>query len=339
VNDESGRVGPYCFKLEALHINRLIENRVEVIEKELNALIGIFENNSDSLELRHDVNLSIYLTDQMAECVDKVRKDYGMKNITPYEPMRNSVAAFGITLYHPERPPLNASIVFNQEPWMQDYGENIVLRTYLVYHEIGHVLQEARGSGVNWHNKDRTVMPYAETVQRLPAILRDEFVADIIAGDVCNAILRNDKNQPIWPSEIMGPWFIDSVHQLMGNLCDFARHDVQNYRVTGIGLEGLLPKVAPLITELFLVLAHVAALYAQADKMDLLRTAMENINGFSSLVAEDWDAFLKALAKEDGADAEAEIIRIFDAVLSRLGLRIDDLPGGNLYIHVHEPVI
>lgn len=337
MNDESGRVGPYCFKLEALHINRLIENRVDVVEKELNALIGIFENNGNRLELRNDVYLSIYLTDQMAECVDKVRKDYGMKNITPYDPMRNSVAAHGITLYHPKRPPLNVSIVFNQAPWMKDDGENIVTRTYLFYHEIEHVLQEARGSALHeWDSQDMT---YGETVKRLPAILRDEFVADIVAGDICNAILRNDKNQPVWPSEIMGPWFIDSAHQLIGELCDFARHNVQNYHITGIGLDRLLPKAVPLVVELLLVLTHAAALYAQAKQMDIFRGILENVHGFSGLVADDCDAFLDALAKEDNTSAEDEIVRIFEAVLSRVGLRIDNLAGGNLYIHVRAPVV
>lgn len=340
VGNNSKNIGTHFFKLDALYLSRLPVDRVDVVEKELRVAIGMFEKEGVRLELKHDVYLSVYLSDQMGTCVDHVKKEYGENSTTQYNPVRNSVAAQGVTLCHPKCPPLRASIVLDQDSWTRDDGESVFTRTYLIMHEIEHVLQHARETDAarcyKWGGSNVT---HAESVQRLAAALRDEFAADINALSYCKLMLQSDEGQSILPSEIMGPRFVGSAHQLLKKLCDFAKHDLQIYRETGIGLEELHPKVAPLINELFFVLTHAAAMYACDMQTDLFRSRLEEAPGFTGCPAEDWDDFLSALVDKESVTAEAEIVRILEAVLSYTGLRIEDLPDGNIYVHVYEPVI
>jgi hypothetical protein len=274
----------------------------------------------------------------MAECVDKVQKDYGIESKTKYNPGRNVVVAQGITLFHPTYPPLDASVIFDQNLWTVDTNNSIVNRVYMVPHEIAHVLQRAKEINPTIGVCDGRGETEAEEMKRFAKIIREEFGADKTAVSICNGILRNNQGENVYPGEVMGPWFLDGVRELIGKLSDFARKDVQIYRLTGIGLNGLYANVGPLIAELLLVLVHAIPLYAQMDSMDLLGSSLQDIPGFAACFGEDYDALRDALVMEDNIAAEAEIIRIFNAILYRAGLRIEDLPK-SLYVHVHEPLI
>jgi hypothetical protein len=233
---------------------------------------------------------------------------------------------------------LRASIIFDQNSWTIDSDDSIVHRAYMVPHEIEHVLQRARDISPSLGTYDGRAKTEAEEAKRAAKILRQEFEADMIAVRICNGILRNKEGGHVYPGEVMGPWFLDAVRELIGKLSDFARKDVQFYRLTGIGLDGLYKKAAPLIGELLLVLVHAIPLYAQMDKMDLLGSALQDIPGFPASFGEDYDALRDALVMEDDAASETEIIRIYNTILHRVGLRIEDLPEG-LYVHVHAPLI
>ncbi|MDO9530176.1 MAG: hypothetical protein Q7J27_13605 [Syntrophales bacterium] len=276
----------------------------------------------------------------MGTCVDHVCESYGKEITAPYKSMRNTVTVQGVVLYHPKCPPLRASIVLDQNSWTRDDGESVLIRTYLITHEIEHVLQNARETDpIQRYNWDPSNVTHAERVQRLAAALRDEFIVDINALSQCKKILRSGKDKTILPSQIMGPRFVGSAHQLLKKLCDFAKRDLQTYRETSVGLDELYPRVAPLIGELFSVLTHSAAIYTHDNRMNIFRSGMEEAPEFTGYLAEDLEDFLLALVNNDSVTAELEIVRILEVVLGYTGLRIEDLPDGNLYIHVHAPVI
>lgn len=338
MTEDSLGTGVHHFKLETLHLDRLPGGRLTVVEKELRDIIGMFEKHSDVLELQHDVLLSVHLTDNMGECVDKVRNEYGIKAKAKYDPTRNAVVAQGIVLSNPKYPPLRTSIIFDQRYWIIDANDTMVIRTYLLSHEIEHVLQHAREADPIADIMDRPSKTIVEEMPRFAKIIMQEFDADKTAVSVCNGLLRNSEGGQVYPGETMGPWFLDGIQELIGKLKEFSRGELQYYRLTGIGLNGLHTKAGPLVGELLLVLVHAIPLYAQMDKMGFLENGLRDIPGFAECFREDYDALRDALVMEDKVAAEAEFIRIYTAILNRMGLRVEDTPQG-LYVHVHEPLI
>lgn len=151
-------MGIHLFKLNALDLSCISANRFDVVEKELRTVIGMFERAGLGLKLKHDVQLTVHLTDQMGKCVDFVCKKYGKKSSAPFNPLRNTVDAKGVTIYHPKCPPLRTSIVLNQDSWTRDDHESVFTRTYLIIHEIEHVLRRARKTDtIQWCNRDKFV--------------------------------------------------------------------------------------------------------------------------------------------------------------------------------------
>jgi hypothetical protein len=326
-----------ALKLEAINLKSLPADRVQIVEREIRDLVGLFEKNSDILRLRHEVQLNVHLTNKMPELVDEINKDFGKKIKTSYNPIRETVVAQGITITHPEFPPIKIALVFDQSAWTKDDGENIALRIYLIAHEIGHVLQKANKPINTPHEGEEPANTHAEGIKNLSKSLIDEFDADIVAGKVCSMILRDDKGQSVLIGEIMGPWYLHSAHKIIDKLCNFTKHNVQSYRETGDGLDGLHITAAPIIGELLLILTHLIAFYAPIKKLDILKEELQISPGFRGFIEKDWHAFIEALEGPDRSASEAEIVRICESVLWNAGLRIEDLADGTRYIHVHEP--
>jgi hypothetical protein len=338
MKESSDKIGECRFKLEALHSDSLSVDLVDGVENEVRGIFGIFEV-IDVLELKHDVLLEVFITDQMGKCVDKVRKDYGKRSNSPYNPLRNTVSAQGITLYHPMVPPLRASIVFDQDLWTKDDNQSLITRFSIAFHEIGHVLQQARGTGTAWIDWEYPALTHAEVLKRKAQMLRDEFQADVIAEACCKSMLKNEKGEGICLSDVMGPRYVGSAHQLLKKLYDFAKFDIQEYLVTSKGLNNLTQTSSPLIGELLTVLTHAAAFYESSNQMDVLLAALKDAPGFNQFFSEDWDSFVNALIGKDCAVAEKTIVQICNDVLFRLGLHIEDCPDGTQYVHVHDPEI
>ena len=307
--------------------------RHDQITAELRKVISPLE--SADLGLVHDVMLHIVLSDRMEHHVDRIREDHGSAGSTSYRRARRTVSASGITLVSPNRPPVVASIVLASEPWATDFPQNVLLRVYLLCHELGHVLQRGRGSGLDYSMPSLT---NAEEMRRAAVVIREEFDADRTADGLCKLLLRDDAGNALDAGSIMGPEFCGAAISILGDFCSFARR-VRDYRVTGIGLDELYQTVGALVGEALLIVTHAVALYAGAGKLPDFEQVIRTCNGFALYVAPDWDNFLMSLVESDDAVAELRLVRIIEAILHRLGLRIEDRPGAHPFVHVHEPLI
>lgn len=294
---------------------------------------------SVDLGLVQDVKLSVVLSNNMGEAVDRVTAAYGKAVVAPYQPVRRSVQAAGIVITGPNGPPVDATAVFDIDPWTRQTPEDIAIRVYLLGHEYGHVLQKGRGTGLKWERSPDEVRTHTSEIRRAAQVMRDEFDADLTADSVCKCCLHNNDGQPVPPALFFGHRFAESANELLGALCAFVSVDVQMYRVSAIGLADLYPKAGTLVGELMLVLTHAAALYAGAGDTKPLSESLAVCPGFAEYFADDWHAFLQALTAEDATEGEAELMRITETVLDRVGLVVEDTEDGGLYVHVHEPVM
>lgn len=330
---------------ESLHRIRLTSIDVEGADRELaeraqaevRTVLGPIL--AVDLDLIQDVELSIVLAERMGDTVDRVMATYGKAAAAPYQQDRAAVRAAGIVITGPRRPPVIATIVYDIDPWTRDTPEDTAIRVYMLGHELGHVLQQGRGTGLTWERTPDEVRTHALEVRRAAQVMRDEFDADITADSVCKLCLRGDDGQPVPPAALFGHRYIEAAQELLAACCKFASGELQKYRVFAVGLEDLYPKAGPLVGELMLVLTHAAALYAGAGDVGPLREALDDCPGFAEYFADDWKAFLRAIAQEDPEEGEAELVRIAEAVLERLGLVVEDTEGGGLYVHVQEPVL
>jgi len=213
------------------------------------------------------------------------------------------------------------------------------LRAYLLLHEVGHILQQARGTGVDWKRSVDSATTNEEQVRREVRILWDEYDADLTADGICRGfLLRTDEGKPIGAGEFLLNGFAGCAADLLGRLCNFVEDEVRAYQLHLGPLAPLYPSAFTLLRELFRVLAHTAALCVGMDPQPELTKSLKAIRGFDEFIAEDWRTFLDALAMDSSQTAEPELSRIWNAAMERLGLEIEDLPEGGQYIHVFDPV-
>jgi len=326
------------FRLGNLNLDDLPHDRRELAESEIRGMVAPFVHLADKLDLVQDVELDVILTDDMGPHVDRIKACYGNTSSSPYNPVRNTVAARGITLTDARRPPLRASIVLDHYAWTKDAGYEVVLRAYLFLHECGHVLQQARGTGADWQCCASPARTHKETVRRAAWIIWDEFDADLTADSMCRGFfLKDDHRNPVGPGEHLADSFTGSAADLLKRLCIFVIDEIQAYRCHRRSLDGLYDEAASMIGELLLVLAHLAALCVGMKKVEELKGVLPTLRGFREYIGDDFQAFLETLAQDSSHAAEPELVRICNAVLERVGLEIEDQPQG-LYVHVFEPV-
>lgn len=322
--------------LKSIVVSGTDEPHQQAIEAEIRTILEALIKND--LDLCDDVQLSIIVTDQMEAAVDRTTAEYGRVVSAPYQQNRNSVRVAGIVVSSPQRPPVLATIILDIDPWMSSSGEEVAIRTYLVGHEFGHVLQHGRRIGLDWSQPPIKHRTYSSELARAATIIRDEFDADITASSVCKLFLQDEHGNEVLPASFFGYRFAGSAQDLLNQLCQFATVDVQGYRESSNGLNDLYLKIIPLLGELLVVLAHGAALYATANEVESFVSILEECPGFSEYIEPDWKSFIGALCEEGDEACEKEIVRIAEAVLNRLGLIVEDMADGNMYIHVHEPV-
>jgi len=301
----------HTFRLGNLHLDDLPHDRRELAEREIRGMVAPFVRLADNLDLVQDVELDVILTGDMGPHVDRIQASYGNISSSPYNPVRNSVAARGITLTDTRRPLLRASIVLDQDAWAIDAGYEVVLRAYLFLHECGHVLQQARGTGADWHRWASSARTHEETVRRVAWIIWDEFDADLTADSMCRGfVLKDDQGNPVGPGEYLANSFAGSVADLLKRLCTFVIDEVQAYRCHRRSLDGLYDKAASMIGELLLVLAHLAALCVGMKKVEELKSVLATLRGFREYIGDDFQAFLETLAENSSQAAEPELVRI-----------------------------
>lgn len=327
----------HTITLESIAVEGTDEDRRREIETEIRTQIkGLIKTD---LELYDDIQLSIIITDQMAAAVNRATTELGREVSAPYQRERNSTRSVGIVVCSPKRQPVVARIIMDIAPWLGQSSDDIVQRAYLLGHEFGHVLQKGRNAESSWTTLLNPNRSYSDELTRLASLIRDEFDADITACSFCDMCLRDDDGKKVSISPFIGSWHIQIAQDLLRQLCDFASTDVLNYRVSYTGLNDLHPKAGSLISELLTTLAHGVALYAIDEDIESFLSALKKCPGFNEYIEPDWKSFLGSLCGDENNSCEQELVRITSSVFHRVGLIVEDMPEGGIFVHVHEPVI
>lgn len=322
--------------LATLTLEGFDDSRSAVVEAEIRNVLNLFVGKD--LDLLDDVQMTVIITDRMEHHVDRVRGEHGTEDIIPYQRVRQRVAAHGITLTAPGKGPVRVAVVIDNAAWTNDEAVCKVLRVYMLGHEVGHVLQNADGTGTDWRRWEGQANTHAVELQKFAATLRDEVDADWTANRTAELCLRDDAGNVGYPGNFFGEGFIEAAEDLSDELAKVA-FAVQVYRVTYVGLDDIAVKAKRLVGELLLVLSHAAPLFAGANRFTELTERLRKSRTFEAYVGPHWDKLIDGLDDTDHLRGEATAAEVADAIFGRLGLVYEDLPDGNVFVHVHEPVL
>lgn len=184
--------------------------------------------------------------------------------------------------------------------WRHETTEAIVSRLVTAMHEFGHfVLARQRlASGVT--------QPQGESFERaLARQLWEECAVDTLV-DVAlrrSRAFTDGAGTALGLRETQIEGLMHSARGLLPIFRDWVARRVQHYRVTGEGLELLLPEFRALQTELFTVLAHLVGAF-RGHGVEDLRERLESAEGFVEYLSGTWTAFVDAICAEETAAAE-----------------------------------
>lgn len=325
----------HSLAISNLYLKDLPTDRRQYVESEVQTLTKLL----DQIEIEKDATLNVVLTHDMGSHVNRINESYG-KTLLPYTPIKNTMGAQGITIVHPHATPLHTSVILDQSAWIKDDNQSVVVRAYTLLHELRHVQQHTQGDGENCEHSELLPTTYEEGVCHESRTLWNEFDADILADKVCrNTFQLPGDDKPIGPGDFLVTGFIESAAKLLDSICHFVERDVYSYRYNNGKLNHLYPTAVMLIRELLTVLAHTAALCIVGMQMATeIVSILKRLRGFNEYIEDDWQAFFDALTEKYSPAVESELARILKVIMKRMGLVIEDLPDGQQFVHVFEPV-
>ncbi len=323
----------HTFVLTQVLVEGLSEELAHFVEDEVRMIIE--PRARFDFSLRGHLDLAVIVTDKMESHVDNIRQEMG-KILPPYRRMKTAMMAAGMMLSPEMGPPYKATLVLDNELWLSQDAHCIAMRVYILAHEFGHAMQRASGTNTHWHEWPDRTPTHANMMRGLAAIAIDEFDADVKSATVCKDVLLDDKKVPVNCSEIFAVGFIDAAETLCACLEKLVS-DVRLYRVGAAGLESLYPRAFELLNELLIVLTHTVALFAADQRLPKMLEQLGVFPGFRSYIAGDFSLFCQGLVNTDRFQGEQEMIAAVEGMLDCLGLRIEDIEGGQRYVHVHEP--
>lgn len=283
------------------------------------------------------VEISIELSANMAGAIDRFNKKYGIPS-PPYDRSRPQGTSCGITLTVPgDGDVFRHVIVMDATLWSEQVPGNVVYRAYGLAHLLGHL--------INRHDDARVKLTppefegeYAESLWQNALALGSTWNDCITAIDICNACVRDQDGTPVVLADYFGNQNLLAVSEILDQLCVFASFDVGFYRATAIGLEDLYPTAASLAGGLLRTVVETICMFAACGRFDELQDALSRMNGFNEFLEPIWADIINGCTSEEYQSKVQAFISAFIAVFDRLGLRIEDMQGGGLYVHVHEPV-
>lgn len=322
------------FSLSGVVTDGLAADRRTLAESEVTSMAEVLSN----LDCERDVVMDIVLASDIAPHVNAKRQAMGQAGDLPYTSGGISGRAEGIVLFGNDGEAILVSIILQNDRWLTDETENVVLRWFLLLHELMHVMQRATGVGANHEDFDEATSTYRENVAYQARKAFDEYDADRRADQLSRRFLRAF-GVDAGASNFFLNGYAGSTATLLAAMGDFVRTEVLPHRIGGGDEFALGLNAHKLVRELFKVLPHAAALADAVDAMDGLTEALVPQSGFSTYLSPDWSAFVKAMRASSGTEAEPELSRIWTDVLARLGLSITNGDDGRLDIQVSEPLL
>ena len=240
-----------------------------------------------------------------------------------------------ITIAAPSVPPARVTIIFDHQldAWQFDDFISIANRTFWLGHEVGHAIEHGKMKDLPL---EALAWSYGAFFLAVASVVRDEYSANFFGSALCKLAFADqqlDGNALLVSS--LGVGHIDSISALCAHLCSFSVEvAAQRCRPqsTPSDLRKLQDTAFSLLQELAIVLTHAVSLHAPSNQDDILRAKLSKIEGFTKYVAASWPDFTAGIADYDRDRSQNLLLRFFDGVLSRLGLRFEDTPQG-IYLH------
>jgi hypothetical protein len=316
-------------------IDGLDQTCVEQFERFTSFMVDLTAESVQELGLSSDAHLRVVAAADFNAAVDSISREFGIVASTPYEAVKHTVQAGGITLWSRDaRVPMEFAIVLNPDTCGGHNGIDLVTRCYILSHEFGHVLIEASRLQDEQRVLSQTIEDQLEDFARR---IIDEVRADRIADSGCRCILRTDEGEPPSLCELLGVPLLGTTATLLERLCLFASEHVQIYRVFHTGFENLWPLGSSLVGELATVLAHLVTHYEREERLPELTEKAKTLGGFDAYLAGDWQELLTCLTAAERNVGMERLPKILLNIFHRVGLEPEDQPDGTLFVHVHEP--
>lgn len=303
-------------------------------KQEIRTLLAPLE--SFELKLAVDLDVSVIVTDRMEQRVDETRRDQGMF-VEPYTRVKAHGVSAGIALIEPSSPPVRACLVMDHGLWALQDVAAVVNRVFMLGHMLGYAVLAARRGMARDSERECDGGVHQAALRDFARMLIDTYEADQTAIALCKSVQLD--GVPAAFSKYLGPDAIDAVHDYAEELCVFAAIDVQFYRVTGVGLADLYPRVAPLLAQALLQSVRAMTVYLEDKNDPGVLNALQASPGFRAYIQPEFPSLLAALVQDDAAKAESLLGGVFERVLGLLGLHVEDSEGGGLHVHVSEPVV
>lgn len=284
------------------------------------------------------VDISVQLTDALTEAIDQFNVQHGIA-APPFDRTRPQGISFAKVLAVPSQSSTSSYvIVLDSALWSQSSAENVVYRAHGLARLLSHIVvkhQAGRATPI-----PKTALgPYAFSLWQRVSVLCDAWDEQVTAVGICNACLRDQEGNAVPLTEFVGGQSMQMVSEFLDQLCIFASFDVQFYRVTAIGLDDLPPTALSLSMGLLASVLEAASLFAACSKFEQFCSAVSCMNGFDEFLEPIWATIINGCISEDSHALRHALTEAVVVLFDRLGLQIEDMDDGDLYVHVHEPAM
>ncbi|MEM6333591.1 MAG: hypothetical protein AAF823_09670 [Planctomycetota bacterium] len=290
-------------------------------------------------DFKHDLHLRLIVADQFEDRVNSVHSEYGILRSAPYKQEREFITGIGITLVDTRSDAYQASVILDGRLWDDNSAYNLVSRTYILCHEIGHVCQYGNGYGRLTDDETTIDGSFESELSFQARILWDEYDADILATKMVRHCLRTGEGDCVNISNFLSGGYVDAVKDILAEMIEFASCDVQTYRVYAIGLDDLLPKAKRMVGTLTLILGHLLGINIDGSDRDRICRLLRDLEGFDTYILPSWERLINGLSYSTIAESKSTLVAVQREILWRLGLDAQDLEDGNIFVHVHKPLI
>lgn len=271
--------------------------------------------------------------------LSSVHKAHGIE----YKAQRRSVRAAAKVLVHIENDVMSFSLVFDGKAFGSWKEGAKGLRFEKFLHELSHiVLYDARFERVgtaNFYPNENT----AEGVcLSLALITRDEYTVDRVVDKLCREFLTDEHHQPVHLAKLHmaeGVDFRVVLAELMGEMPNFIRQNVRDFKLWRKTIEVLWPEILQYFEELLTVFAHCAATYDRLKEwgqilVDISATEAykEFLSGHLERIHEEWQKWFSEPHYDEAGSLDVIQNQIRE-IFRNCGLTLTNVPDG-IYVSV-----
>jgi|GEM_PF-5521294 hypothetical protein len=271
-------------------------------------------------------SLKVRVVEDFATAVRAATRE--LTGVEEQRPEREAVVPVGQHLAVSDASGLRCIVLLYAGFWRHEASEACVSRLVTSLHEFGHFVIFLRrfASGIAPPLRGSHEAALARQIWEECAV--DTLVDETIRS---SRVFMDDLGNALGLRETQIEGLMESAMTLMPRFREWVLGRVQQYRVTGGGLELILPEFWARQTELFTILAHLVGAFRSGDQVAELHSHLESAEGFGEYMSGSWDRLVQGLCAEEAA-APALLEACLKEFSRSAGLNYE---GG--YLHVSRP--